>query len=116
MKTAQILDLGMGNLTSVARFLEELAFDVQVSTDLNAIEAVDLCVLSGVGSFDFAAKKLSESRADDALLRRHAEGNYTLGICLGMQLLSVGSEEGVLPGLGIFPLKFQQLRRPRARW
>lgn len=80
----------------------------------------DRYVLPGVGAFDEGVRRLRESGWYD-----HVQGlpasTQILGICLGMQLLGDGSEEGVLPGLGRVPAHFERfaiapLRVPHMGW
>jgi glutamine amidotransferase len=58
-------------------------------------------ILPGVGAFDHAMEQLEQSgmRAplDDLVLERRAP---VLGVCVGMQMLAHGSDEGRRPGLG----------------
>jgi imidazole glycerol-phosphate synthase subunit HisH len=58
-------------------------------------------ILPGVGAFDAGMRQLHASGLvgllNDKVLNRHTP---TLGICLGMQLMTEKSEEGDLPGLG----------------
>ena len=67
-----------------------------------------LYILPGVGSFDEGAKRLKDS-GWDSLLKKVAlnPSNRVLGICLGMQLLCEGSEEGSLNGLHLIPGYFR---------
>lgn len=60
-------------------------------------------LLPGVGSFDNAMHKLDQLELIQPLRDCAASGVPLFGICLGMQLLSNGSEEGTLHGLGLIP-------------
>jgi glutamine amidotransferase len=61
-------------------------------------------LLPGVGAFDPAMARIDAGGLGDAIRRRAREdGVPTLGVCLGMQLLTNGSEEGKMPGLGLIP-------------
>ena len=58
-------------------------------------------VLCGVGSFDNGIKRLEELDICDVLNKKAVEDKVPiLGICLGMQLFTKGSEEGNKEGLG----------------
>ena len=62
--------------------------------------------MPGVGAFDAAMQKIADSGLRTVLDKKVLEEKIpTLGICLGMQLLTNSSEEGVLPGLGWIPAK-----------
>ena len=92
-----IFDYGAGNLHSLIKALEAPGRVVRLDTDLRAALHSDLLVLPGVGAFSAAAVRMAGARdeAHDALRR----GLPCLGICLGMQLLFDGSDEG--PGCGL---------------
>lgn len=106
-----ILDYGAGNLHSLAKALAESASDVRVETAPAAALDGDVLVLPGVGAFGHAARQLAPARATlrDAI----REGFPCLGICLGMQLLFDGSEEGEGAGLGVIPGRVTRLRARR---
>ena len=96
-----IIDYGMGNLGSVVNMLRRVGADCEVTGDPMRIAAASRILLPGVGAFDAAMERINaagiRSVLDDKALRERVP---VLGICLGMQLLTRGSEEGVLPGLG----------------
>lgn len=94
-----IVDAGLGNALSVLRMFEAAEVDAEVTRDPSALKDSRRIVLPGVGAYDAGVTALTPWRSalDDAVLRRKAP---LLGICLGMQLLCRGSEEGKLPGLG----------------
>lgn len=72
-----------------------------ISSDPDTVRNADRLILPGVGSFDANAAALVESGLPDALREAvlHRAVPF-LGICLGMQLLCKGSEEGQLAGMG----------------
>jgi glutamine amidotransferase len=96
-----VIDYGMGNLGSILNMLKKIGAPAKVSSDLKEIDIADKLILPGVGAFDTAMRQLAEidmiELLNDKVLNRKTP---TLGVCLGMQLLTKGSEEGVLPGLG----------------
>jgi imidazole glycerol-phosphate synthase subunit HisH len=97
-----IADYGLGNISSVRNMLAKVGCtDVEMTADADKIAAARKLVLPGVGAFDHGMSCLNASGNVDALneavMRR---GVPTLGICLGMQLMGKGSEEGAIPGLG----------------
>jgi imidazole glycerol-phosphate synthase subunit HisH len=95
-----IIDYGMGNLGSILNMLKKIGAPAKVSSHLPEIDEADKLILPGVGAFDTAMEHLAElgliDLLNDKVLNRKTP---TLGVCLGMQLLTKGSEEGVLPGL-----------------
>jgi glutamine amidotransferase len=72
--------------------------------------AVQKILLPGVGSFDNAMHKLEQLELVHPLRESAAAGVPLFGICLGMQLLSDGSEEGKLPGLGLISGRVRRFR------
>jgi glutamine amidotransferase len=90
-----IVDLGLGNLSSVRWSFARLGASAVVTTDADVLEAAAGIVLPGVGSFGAGAARLSTSGLRDVLWRRIGVVPV-LGICLGMQLLFDRSEEGAL--------------------
>tara|TARA_Y100001933_G_C18606289_1_gene400208 strand:- start:4 stop:579 length:576 start_codon:yes stop_codon:yes gene_type:complete len=85
-------------------------FDVnhKVVLDPYEISKTDIIILPGVGSFDYAARKLKDNGWYTAI-REYAENDgFLLGICLGMQIICDSSEEGFSEGIGIIPGKFKK--------
>ncbi len=96
-----IIDYKTGNLGSIQNILKRIGEDSVVTSDKNVIADAKKLILPGVGSFDTGMRNLKELDLIDVLNQKViAENIPVLGICLGMQLLSAGSEEGILPGLG----------------
>jgi glutamine amidotransferase len=72
-----------------------------ISNKPEDLENASRLVLPGVGAFDAAMRRLQELDIISILRSRVVDrGVPILGICLGMQLMSLDSEEGQLPGLG----------------
>ena len=106
-----IFDYGAGNLHSLAKAIERGGVDVHIETDpLRAVDA-DALVLPGVGAFGAAAERLAPGRA--AMRDAVARGLPAIGICLGMQLLFDGSDEGEGAGLGLISGRVSRLRAQR---
>lgn len=95
-----IVDCGIGNVKSVLRMFEYVDATADIISDpAEAVECQRL-VLPGVGAFDAGMAALNRGWRevlDKVALERRAP---VLGICLGMQLLCRGSEEGEASGLG----------------
>lgn len=90
-----VLDLGLGNLASVARALEAVGCDARLSRDPDGLRGTDGLVVPGVGAFAAAARALLETGAGDLMLALVCEGRPVLGICLGWQLLCAGARKVV---------------------
>lgn len=99
-----IIDYGLGNLASIKNMFKRIGVrDVVITSDKDVVAAADKIILPGVGAFDTGMKNLKEYNLIDVLNKKAMEEKVPfLGICLGMQLMTKGSEEGVLPGLGWF--------------
>ena len=96
-----IVDYGMGNIGSIVNMLKKLGVTPAVASTPGEIEVASRLLLPGVGAFDAGMRHLDERGLTEALSRKAiSERVPVLGICLGMQLLTLGSEEGTLPGLG----------------
>lgn len=96
-----IVDYGMGNLGSIKSMLRRVGVRSTITGDPAEIAHASKILLPGVGSFDAAMEQihvrgLREVLDDKALTERVP----MLGICLGMQLITRGSEEGGRAGLG----------------
>ncbi|RZB31522.1 MAG: imidazole glycerol-phosphate synthase subunit HisH [Desulfobacteraceae bacterium Eth-SRB2] len=99
-----IVDYGMGNLGSIQNMLKRIGLAAIITADLQIISDAGKIILPGVGAFDNAMTRINNSGLRDVLDHKAlVEQVPVLGICLGMQLLTQGSEEGNLPGLGWIP-------------
>ncbi len=109
MSPIGLIDYGMGNLHSVQRGFERLGTAVRaVHTAADMVDC-DALVLPGVGAFDPAMERLTATGLDRALQESCRAGRPLLGICLGLQLLFEGSEEGVATGLSLLPGRVRAL-------
>jgi glutamine amidotransferase len=116
-----VADLGLSNLWSVRRALEELGHEVETTCHTGAIFRARMIVLPGVGAFAEAARRLEETGIGPAIRAAHRGGAGIVGICLGMQLLFESSEEGgESSGLGLLPGRVTRLaggaRIPHVGW
>lgn len=78
-----------------------------------AAAAASGLILPGVGSFDDAIRELRRSALAEAIADWIAADRLFLGICLGMQMLFDGSEEGQEAGLAVLPGRVRSLPRDR---
>ena len=97
-----IINYNMGNLNSISNMLRKIGFESKISSDYKEIERADKLILPGVGAFDKGISNLREIGIIDAIKERVLIKKIPiLGICLGMQLMTKKSEEGVLEGLSL---------------
>ena len=81
--------------------LKKIGAKASIVSKPEEILAADKLILPGVGAFDAGISRLSEKGMIEPLYRRVVKESVpVLGICLGMQLLTIGSEEGEEEGLG----------------
>lgn len=97
-----IIDYHTGNLMSIRNALKKIGVESTITSSPAEVAAASKIILPGVGHFDFGMRQLNELGLAD-VVRHKALQQQTpvLGICLGAQLLTAGSEEGNLPGLAI---------------
>jgi glutamine amidotransferase len=101
-----VIDYGVGNIGSIQNMLKKLGAKSEVASTEAAIELATKIILPGVGAFDTGMTHLNQSGLRPALNNAVINKKVpVLGICLGMQLMTSGSEEGELPGLGWVPAR-----------
>ena len=102
-----ILNYGLGNLGSIQNMLNFLEVETKITSDIDIIKNASKIILPGVGAFDTAMQKLRSINGLLDILNHKVliEKVPVLGICLGMQILTRNSEEGVLKGLNWIPGK-----------
>lgn len=110
----------MGNLWSVASAIKFLGAEPVVSSDPIEIANSNCLVLPGVGSFRRAMETIKTKKYDQAIAEALTNSKTKLlGICLGMQLLGVSSnEDGQTDGLGLVPnrvIKFSSEGNPNIK-
>ena len=121
-----VVDTGLGNVGSVLNMIKHLGFKAVISKDIADIENAQKIILPGVGTFDAGMKALRTRGLVDVLNHKTNDSHaQILGICLGMQLMLEGSEEGQEAGLGWFEgsckkfpdtINNQSLKVPHMGW
>ena len=94
-----LIDAGGSNIGSVQAAFARLGVAAPLTTDPARIRAAARVVLPGVGAAARAMQRLRETALDQLVPRLTQP---VLGICVGMQVLYEGSDEGDAPGLGVF--------------
>jgi imidazole glycerol-phosphate synthase subunit HisH len=97
-----IVDYRAGNLTSVARALEHLGHQCEITDRAEKIRAADRVILPGVGAAGATMENLHRLGLDHVLRDDIiAAGKPFLGICIGIQILMERSEEDDARCLGV---------------
>lgn len=117
-----ILDLNLGNLKSVANAVYELGYDYKIIKSQDGFDDISHLIIPGVGAYPMAMKTFNNLGLKDTLTEYVCSGKPLLGICLGMQILSLNGEE-IEPteGLGLVegrvkPFSDINLRVPHVGW
>lgn len=120
-----VVNYGLGNVSSVLNMLKKVgAKDAILAQTPSDIYQAEKLILPGVGAFDTGMELLNHSGLMDAI-NKHVlkEKKPILGICLGMQMLGLSSEEGSKKGLGYinfvcrrFEFKDETLKVPHMGW
>ncbi len=100
-----IIDYGAGNLRSVAKAIESLGHTPLVTNDPSHVEGARRLILPGVGAAADTMSSLERLHLVEPVIRYIESGRPFFGVCLGLQVLLDGSEEGgwqeclgVIPG------------------
>jgi imidazole glycerol-phosphate synthase subunit HisH len=96
-----ILNYGIGNTGSILNMLRKLRVDANVVSTPESVLTAKRLLLPGIGAFDACMGALQGSGLRECVPDFAATGRPLLGICVGMQMLTLDSEEGVTPGLGL---------------
>jgi glutamine amidotransferase len=100
----RIVDYGVGNIQAFMTLYKRLGIDAQRAHAAEDLAGATRLILPGVGHFDHAMQRLNDSGMRPALEAMVlGQGVPVLGVCVGMQMLAAGSDEGSLPGLNWVP-------------
>lgn len=117
-----IIDYKAGNLTSVARALDQLGYENEITDDPDIILAAERMIFPGVGAAKATMHNLQKRSLDDVLCQFYESGRPMLGICIGIQILFEHSEEEDTDCLGLlqgsvkkYP-KHNGLKVPQIGW
>lgn len=96
-----IVGYGLGNVQAFVHAYKRLGVPLRVATTAEELATAEKVILPGVGSFDWAMERLESSGMRDTLDEVVREKRRpVLGVCVGMQMMARGSDEGRRPGLG----------------
>lgn len=118
-----IIDYDIGNISAVANMLLRLGIRCTITSQPEEVEQAERIILPGNGSFDACMQNLRASGLIPVLERKVLEQDTPLlGICVGAQMLGVGSAEGTERGLGWLDMQVRRfpdmagLRVPHMGW
>ena len=122
-----IIDYKAGNLTSVARALQNIGEAFLITDDIKKLETASHVIFPGVGAAGDAMANLKQKRLDYWLKDWISLGKPLMGICLGTQIILDYSEENKTDCVGLiagstkrFPDKLasagQALKIPHMGW
>lgn len=99
-----VVDYGVGNIQTFLNLFKRIGVDARRACVVDDLLGAERLVLPGVGHFDHAMQRLNDSglrpNLDELVLGAKIP---IVGICVGMQMLASGSDEGSIPGLGWVP-------------
>jgi glutamine amidotransferase len=106
-----IVDYGLGNVRAFENIYRHLGIAAMPVRTAAELVAADRLILPGVGAFDWAMARLVASGMIEPLCTRVLEeGVPVLGVCVGMQIMADGSDEGSSAGLGWIPGRVERFR------
>jgi glutamine amidotransferase len=89
-----IIDYGAGNLRSVVNAISRLGYQPRITNISDEILSAQAVILPGVGAAADTMANLKELGLVHSIRRFIAEDRPFLGVCIGMQVLFTGTEEG----------------------
>jgi len=111
-----IINYGLGNVRAFANVYKIFNIPFKIASDKKDLLNVTKIILPGVGAFDYAMERIKKSGMQemltDLVLQRKTP---VLGICVGMQILAMSSEEGKQKGLGWIDAETIRFRFPDAQ-
>ncbi len=99
----KIVDYGLGNIAAFLNMYKRMNIPAAAVSTAAELADAERIILPGVGAFDHAMELLNASGMRETLEEKVAGGTPLLGVCVGMQILTDASDEGVGPGLGWIP-------------
>lgn len=100
----RIVDFGVGNIQAFVTTFKRLGLPAERAHKPTDLADATRLILPGVGAFDQVMQLLNDSGMRGSLESLVLGQKVpVLGVCVGMQILSSGSDEGLLPGLNWIP-------------
>ncbi len=92
-KKVLIINYGSGNYNSIINTVKKFNCNVVVDNTKSSIDKADVVILPGVGTFYSAVNSLKKNNIFNYLKKNSDSGKFILGICLGLQVMSINSNE-----------------------
>ncbi|UCB42292.1 MAG: imidazole glycerol phosphate synthase subunit HisH [Dehalococcoidales bacterium] len=89
-----IIDYGAGNLRSVTNAIGKLGYEPKVTSNPDEVLAAKALILPGVGAAGDTMANLNRLQLTDPTKQYISDGKPFFGICVGLQVLFTGTEEG----------------------
>lgn len=105
-----VVNTRAANLHSVSKALEKVGASAEITSDPGDLENAAGVVLPGVGSSDAVMNAINSQGFTEPIKKYAASGRPLLCICVGMQVLFDGSDEGEVPGLGLMDGRVRKFR------
>lgn len=100
-----IIDYGAGNLRSVVNAVARLGYQSKITSKADDVPAAQALILPGVGAAGDTMTNLNRLQLTSPIIQYIRDSRPFLGICIGLQVLFTGTEEGgwhdclnVIPG------------------
>jgi imidazole glycerol-phosphate synthase subunit HisH len=105
-----LVNYGLGNIQAFEHIYSRLNLPVVIASTPSELRAATRIILPGVGSFDWAMRRLNDSGLRECLDELVLTDKVpVLGVCVGFQMMAKSSDEGVLPGLSWFDAHVKRL-------
>ena len=96
-----IIDYGIGNIKAFENIYRKLDISVKILKQAEDFKDVTKLILPGVGAFDHAMNTFNNSGMREMTENLIFNAKVPIiGVCVGMQMMALSSDEGSLPGLG----------------
>jgi len=89
-----IIDYGAGNLRSVVNAIARLGYQTKITSNADDVLAAKVLILPGVGAAGDTMANLNRLQLTGPINQYISDGKPFLGICVGLQVLFTGTEEG----------------------
>jgi glutamine amidotransferase len=106
-----IVDYGLGNIRAFLNAFKQINVEARAAQTAAELADSTKVILPGVGAFDHAMDRLNQSGMREPLAELvMGKRASVLGVCVGMQMLGLSSEEGEHAGLGWIDGRVRSLR------